>query len=320
MRLSLAFLTLASLVARAEVPDIQISPPSPSRPAAGRSQAPGRRVGESEPFFDISTRFRHNSGVPEFRSSLIGVPSQTISINPGPLARPTGDLSISRTEISASLLALHAADFTSRLGFMLPINTLSSTNDQVAQGSELGGYEISLGGRYLRDIGYRVSWAQHRSGKLHLHDPNDELGVGLYYEIREASQDSLVSLLLGPELEFPFMPSDPDAVVAYQMNWGGRARVQADTGIGSDLHFRWGVTALLRRVNGYSVAGVEQGGAGLFAAMPSAEYEMMRDLWVGVAAEIPLFRPEGREEAFGNVGLPGLFGSSFGVTVRVSAL
>ena len=129
-----------------------------------------------------------------------------------------------------------------------------------------------------------------------------------------------MAILAGPEVAYPYT-RDSDAYISYGLQWG--ARLKAEVALDGDSvgAFRLNLEALMRRVGAYSVSGESQGGAGLFTAMPSIEYNVWNDFWIGFAAEIPIFRPkDGREMAFNDIGLPGLFGNSFGVTFRITAL
>jgi hypothetical protein len=126
--------------------------------------------------------------------------------------------------------------------------------------------------------------------------------------------------MAGPEAFASVQPARALSSAKYGPQWGARAKIELETGAGTYANFNWTVDILMRRAMSYEVAGVNEGGAGLFTASPGLAYRLMDAIDIGFFFEWPIFRPKGREVVFGNIGLPGLFGPMMGLSLRAAAL
>ena len=306
--------------APASVPVTYPEPTSPAPLAQPRIQSVARKsTGPSpDPWITLSTRYRRKGGVDDFRS--VQLASDFVSIDPK--AKPTqGKLSLSRTEFEVGASVFQVPGAGGRLSFLIPLNSVKSTNAAVPSGSEFGGLGINYVGTYGPSFRYQAGYTDRKSQKLKLHDPYNELSAGAYLEIRENAGDGVAAnVSVGPEFALPIQTKGSPAIVSYGMQWGARAILSAESGHGTDMNFRWAIDAMLRRSTSYSVVGINQGGAGLFSVTPSLDYALLENAWIGLAAEIPVFRPVGRESAFGNIGLPGLYGALVGLRFTAAAL
>lgn len=292
------------------------------RPPAPRmvSSAPARSGGE--PFIRLGGHFYRSGEMADFRSELSG--ADYVSIDPS-IPAPTNRISLVRSEFDLSFLVSEDASATSRLNLSLPVNsvTLAGAKGEVtaSEGSELGGMGVELELRTLNVVNVSLGYTDRRSSKLHLYDDHSELSGGLYFTHRESIGGGAdLRIELGPEAIIPLRSRGARAVTRYGNQWGGRVQFSGETGAGTSVHFRWAAAGTLRRVSSFALGGVEQGGGGLFAVTPEFEYELLDGFWLGVAGEIPLFRPVGREYTMGSVSAPGLFGSSVGLTLRTGVL
>lgn len=298
---------------------IRHSNSSPNAPQGSSTAARPSSI-PSESWLKLSTRYRRKSGLEEFRPGLLTNNSNLLTT---PDAKPDfGIMAFSRTEFEVSASIFEDGASSARLDFMLPMNSVKSTSPFVPQGGEFGGVGVRLNGRYDESIFYRLSFDRRTSQKLKLYDTHHEFGAGGYLQVRDNFADTGLPMyfMAGPEIFAAVQPSRSLSSAKYGPQWGARAKMELETGAGTYANFVWTVDILMRRAMSYEVAGVNEGGAGLFTASPGLAYRLMDAIDVGLFMEWPIFRPKGREVVFGNIGLPGLFGPMMGLSLRAAAL
>ncbi len=189
--------------------------------------------------------------------------------------------------------------------------------DPVYPSTEYGGHEFSYLQRFGRFFSLKTQYADRRSQGLRLMSSHHALMNEFLFEIAEdlgKSKDQLY-LKVGPNITLA-KTYGLDRNDIYDPSWGAVAKIRYQTTDPLGFPVAFAVEGLFQRIMGYRLDGIDHGGAGLMTITPEIEYMLSKELWIGAYAHIPTLRPLGREEAFGNGGLPGLYGHSGGTYIK----
>jgi len=211
--------------------------------------------------------------------------------------------------------------YSSAIQVALGFRNAGGGDEESPEGSEFSGYRLSLkqsmaGGRLLSSLGYGLL----RSDYLRLHARHHEYRVRLDYVPDPTAlnpKDAPFFVRLGPELIYS-QTSGADTADRYGLQWAIHALVRYQGALADDMPASLGIESYFSRIDSYEIGDSREGGAGLLALSPVMEFMLMENLWVGLRVAIPLQRPEGREEAFPDAQLPGLYGSSFQFLMRTA--
>jgi hypothetical protein len=188
-------------------------------------------------------------------------------------------------------------------------------------GSEFSGFRLAhkqsiLSGRILASLGYGLL----RSDFLRLAARHHEFRVRFDYVPDPTSLDPAKSpffVRVGPEL-IAAVPTGEDRADRYGLQWAVHALVRFQGAFGEDLPASLGLQGLFRRISNFTLDGQQEGGAGVLSLSPVTELMVVENLWLGLRMDVPVLRPEGREEAFSDPEIPGLYGNAYSLFLRTA--
>jgi hypothetical protein len=193
--------------------------------------------------------------------------------------------------------------------------------DESPEGSELSGLRIAhkqsfAEGLFLVTLGYGVL----RSDLLRLYARHHEYRIRIDYVPNPKALNPIESpffVRVGPEVIFA-SPTGADLSDRYGLQWALNLLVRYQGSFGDDMPASLGLQGLFRRIDFFEIDNTREGGAGLLSLSPVAEFLVMQNLWLGLRLDVPVLRPKGREEAFSDAEIPGLYGGSAQLFLRTA--
>jgi hypothetical protein len=219
-----------------------------------------------------------------------------------------------KIRLTQSSFAFGLKSEASELQIAVPLRSLESGD---ARQSEFGG--LNALALYSTPIGLRfgLGYSEIRSSELELVSPHGEALVQLDLELKGTMLPGVNgSLHLGPRYAYSLKRQNS------LLEYGPRAALVLDssilveTGIGA---IEVGGQLELQRRLGTSLVGIDQGQSGLLGYTAEIEWQLMDALWIGFVFQDSVERPVGREDLLGRTDLPGLYGKSYGATMRAMA-
>lgn len=285
----------------------------------------GKAKALDDHFTTVELSMTLSPSMEDFRTEL---PGKLFGLEPVAGASSSGGaIQILHTEFFMRMMAFDTDVVSSSLFAKLPIRSLtysriptllSNEGRLNSQGSEMGGYEGGFNLSFFKSIGGEISFADRSSKKLRLFAPAQWITARAFFENREQIGAGLsVGIQLGFRVSEP--RNIPSSLVSYGRQSGIDARIYSDAKWSSDAHFRFGAEGNFRRANSFQVIDNELGGGGMASVSPFISYELLRDFWVTARMDMPLLRPVGREDIFGDTAIPGLLGKQGSVVLSASA-
>lgn len=211
--------------------------------------------------------------------------------------------------------------YNSGLQLWLGFRNAFGGDESSPAGSELSGFRMLFrqsffGGYLLNSLGYGLM----RSDFLKLIAQHNEFRIRFDYVPNPLAQDPTVSpffIKIGPEI-VTAQTTENSPADSYGFQWGINLLLRYQTLPIPKLPLSFGLETLFRRIDRFEILNERFGGAGLLTLSPQIEWMLVENLWLGMKIHLPVLRPEGREEAFSDPELVGLYGSSFQFTLRTA--
>jgi hypothetical protein len=189
------------------------------------------------------------------------------------------------------------------------------------EGSEFSGLRIAhkqsfAEGLFLVTLGYGLL----QSDLLRLYARHHEYRIRLDYVPNPKALNPLEApffVRVGPEVIFA-SPTGVDRADRYGLQWAMNILVRYQGSLGDDMPASLGLQGLFRRIDFFEIGTTREGGAGLLSLSPVSEFLVMQNLWLGLRLDVPVLRPKGREEAFSDAEIPGLYGGTFQFFLRTA--
>jgi hypothetical protein len=308
----------AALLALAGLPSLAAESAASGSSTAEASTGSSGGSSRYEPFLSIGAQVRFQSSVPDLRDRR----DPQTDLFGDPVARAGDPYRLLTYLFALDLTLARTPVHSAQLRLSMPFRSASGGSQASPYGSEFGGLQATALNRFFGRFSTQISYADRRSETFGLLSRHRELSVGAYFETLdtgatsgEGAKPAQFYLRVGPEFAFT-QTLGVDERDAYGPQRGFSALIRLQTSDGLGFPIALGLETQFRRISAYKVAGKQEGGAGLLTLLPQIEYMVVPGLWVGATFQMPILRPEGREEAFPSPDLAGLYGNSAGLSLR----
>lgn len=211
-------------------------------------------------------------------------------------------------------------DYSSALKASLGFRNTFRGGDSAPDGSEFTGYRISLRQDFLAGhLQSTLRFGHRRSDFFLLQARHNEAFLRLHYSPVPADlvSESGFNAKLGISMLKAF-PIEPDQTDFYDLAWAIEASIKKIWMVRELYPISLSLDAALNRIANYRIGSTVYRGARSISLSPRLDIMLVENLWIGFFAHIALQRPEGNEQAFPDVELPGLYGNSVGLSLKTA--
>lgn len=238
-----------------------------------------------------------------------------------PIGVPEEKYSLLAQDFHLEFLLNNTDTYSSALKVGLGFRNKLGQSSSGPEGSEFFGYRIALRQNFLNGhLQNTLQFGARRSDLFQLYARHSEFLTELFYvPVPEAKDPSKFPFFLKVGADFLWAPTKaPDNADSYGLTWGAIIFLRRHWNMGGNLPIAISLDTQYHRISSYRVTGTDFPAAGLVSITPQIDLMLVENLWIGFHWQIPLQRPEGREEAFSNSDLAGLYGSSFNFNLKTS--
>lgn len=250
--------------------------------------------------------------------SYIRNPQEDILGDPIPV--PEERFTVLNQDFHLELRIQDQENYSSALRASLGFRNTFKGSDNVPDGSEFTGYRVSLRQDFLSGhVQSTLRFGHRRSDFFLLHARHNEAFFRIHYSPvpKELVRESGFNAKLGVSMLKAF-PIGPDSSDFYDLAWAIEASIKRVWLVQGVYPISLALDASLNRIANYRIGSAVYQGARAIALSPRVDIMLVENLWVGVFGHIALQQPEGNEQAFPNVEMPGLYGNTLGVALKTA--